>query len=169
MDLQQKIKDLERKLSLKQAFQNVTVSFPKNLKIPNDVKEEVIAKIKELASALAEGQEQETSSSISTSVFSETEITALKGLADAVLSKASNPKASSQTIPVIKAPDITAPPLPKGEFATILITDNIERTLRSRISSEETVEVVKKDNEYAIAMTSKGIRFRIPLEDLEFN
>lgn len=165
MSIEQRIKDLERLLALKNAYQSATITFPKGIKLPDDVREEVVNKIKEYTLAMAEGQEAVPAAPTASSPFSETEITALKGLAEAVLSKAKPQTTVNGTNQIKPASPQTIESI--TQYATVLTTDSVEKSMRSKVASEDKVLVVKKDEQYAIVRTTAGAQFRILLEDLE--
>lgn len=166
MSLEQQIKDLQRLLALKQAYSNVVITFDEsNLSIPEDVREEVIAKLKAISTDLGSSVEKSNEKQEivkSESQFTEDEVAALKLIAEATLIKMS---------PTVQSSSKKAEPVKKAgpKMATILMTDNIPVDRRKLVQSGELVKIINLNETQAVIENAKRDRFVIPVEDLEIN
>lgn len=163
MSLEDQIKALELKLAIKNAYLNAQVVFPKNFKVSDEVKDIVVSKLREYCVGMADESEAVPAPSqvSNRDTLSAEEITVLKTLAAKVLQK------TTTANNVVQMPE--QPVQETHKAALVLTTENVERSLRSKISSNDKVEVLKNDEKYALVMTKLGNRVRIPLEDLDFN
>ena len=168
MSLEQRIKALEEQLALKNAYLNVEIAFNKEVKVNAKIKKLVTTKVKEICLELAEGIERTSQSE--SSGLSDAELDVLKQLASKVLGKSAktpkNPISEPKEEPVSKAKELSAKH--GGEFASILMTDNINKQFRDKVSSEAMVKVLNHDKNVARVLTEDGIEFNMPIMDLEF-
>lgn len=155
--VQDQIASLEREVALKKAYSSALIKLPKGL--PEDVVNEVITKLQEFAIKLASGEFKSESYG-----FSQEEVEILKTMAKSVKNKIKQEKElspkSAPEQPVTKRPD---------DIAMVLMTDNIDATVRSYVSSGDLVKIRGVSGEYVTAITKAGHVFRIPYEDLDFN
>lgn len=147
MNLEDRIKELQKKLDLKKAYENVQISF-KNNKFPKEVTKEVEESVKtfcEMMSEKIDKNHEEPSpvqESKTTSKLSEV--------------KKSNEEAQKKE------------PLK----ATLMTTDNLPLEMRKLITSMSEVQVVNMNDEKASIQfeTKQGIkRTAVPVEDLQVN
>ena len=167
--LEDRIKDLERQLALKQAYLNVSFSFPKNSKIPEDVRSEVTAELKSICAGLAEGKEQtvaELNPNTSSYLTSE-EISTLKSLAE--VAKGRLTPAASRPQPIDPPKKVVDSGVDGVKKARLLTLENLNVNVRSKIEPMEEVWVKSSNGEMATIATKKGIITKVPVEDLDFN
>jgi hypothetical protein len=176
MSIDDQIKGLERELERKKALLSVEVSFGRGNKFSEDIKSEISEKIKEFCMQLATQSETPESSS-----FTETEVEILKGVAQRVLSSAEG-KSKTPSQPtnqgfkslkdVKKAAEDQAAQAQKQapKRAKVLLTDNIEPSIRKKVTADTEVQVTGHDKHTGMlkVTSNNGIRFLIPEEDLEY-
>ena len=172
--LEDRIKDLERQLALKQAYLTVNFSFPKSNKLPDDVKEQVIAELKKACTQLADDKEETVAELNPNSVnhLTSEEVTLLKEFASVV-------KARTTSTPAPIAPSAVQPPAPEKKKmdsgtegikkAVLLTLEGVPASARNRVESGETVYVKSSDGETASIATKNGLIFKVPVDDLDFN
>lgn len=168
--LEEKIKDLERKLAVKNAYLTVQFSFPKNSKLPEDVKEQVINELKNACANLAE--DETVSKDVEKSNISERlnddEIRILRQVAAAAKGKVA-------VQPVAPAPRPEQAPktfdsATDGVKKAMLVTlENVDAKLRNKIASQEIVFVTSERDGYARITTQKGMSINVPVDDLDYN
>lgn len=182
MELEDQIKELEKKLELKRAYLDVNISFPKGNKLSQEIKDEVIKLIKETCNRAAEGKSQVASEALP---FSEDEVTILKQVVAQVKTAAGKSPTSTSSKAVFgpEVPDATANSNKFGEMvrssiktratqntAQLLLLDNLDRSLKDKVESGAIVKVLaKRDENTMFVEANNGIRFNIPTEDLDFN
>lgn len=169
--LEDRIKELERKLAVKNAYLTVQFSFPKNSKIPDDVKEQVINELKNACTALAEDETVAKDKDASIERLSDDDINILRQVAAAARGKIS---AAPQAQPAAPQPKQELPPktfdsATDGVKKAILLTlENVDSKVRNRVSSQEQVYVTSERDGYARVTTRKGLSISVPIEDLEY-
>lgn len=183
--LEEKLKSLERKIAVKNAYLTVQFSFPKGNKIPADVKEQVENELKNACAMLADDAHQDVASKQSERLTDD-EIVILRQVVDSIRSKTGSsslsiPAVQKETAPSPEAPE-AAPkhPVSKKTFdasvdgvkkATILTLENVDPKYRSRINPEESVFVssIREDGYARISVQRTGLSINVPVEDLDFN
>jgi hypothetical protein len=170
--LEQRIARLERVLALKDAYSSVVVSFKKGSKLPEDVKQQVIDELSKACSQLAEHCESETPLQVEPLNFSSEEVKILKDLAKTVIARSvpntDHVKTIKESEPVTKSELKVSEPEIKR--AVVITLDNVQKSLRNRLTPQALV-YVKKQNEEGLSVVvdpNSGISFTIPTEDLEF-
>lgn len=167
MQLEEKIRELERKLALKNGYLQVVIKFPKGNKIPSDVKEEISTKIKDYCLQIANDNEHIENF---TSVFSEEEISILKELVSTVKGKTSN-KPENHSLKSSKVSEVVPANKPalkieKGRRGILMLLDNIDPTIRGKLAPQSMVVILENKND-SFFVETKGIRFWVPREDLD--
>jgi len=167
MNLEAQIKELEEKLAVKNAFLNVEINFKKEAKIPKKAQEEVSATLMKICKSYAEAQEQGASLLETSNKFSEEELDILKGIVERVKR---NPSMSKPEPERVKSEAPAPPSAPLIEEAKIMLTENIDVTVRPKIEADAVVKIIsrKKDKVFVETKDKKRLRFFIPIEDLEF-
>ena len=181
MELQDKIKELEHKLAIKQAYLSLNFTFPRGNKIPQDIKDLVTNNLKNAAAKYANDEEVEYANT----GFSSEEITILKGIVNRVVEKQS--AAITETYPAALTPhadttlvvntrpiqSVTKKLTPEEKFdsspkkVNIMTLDNVDPTVRSKISRDDQVRVVGSNKDMFCVEDRKGNKFWIPREDVE--
>lgn len=162
-DLEQQIKELERKLALKKAYLSVDIKLPKGT--PDELRLEIEQAVKSFCSNQANDvpqNSQANGSSFVGSPFNDMEIAALKELAAAVTGQKSATPQSAQAAAIPKKPDAAKPLM-----AILMTTDSIPAERRKLIASNERVQVVSYNDQEVCFMYQKN-RFVVPIEDVEF-
>ncbi len=168
--LEDRIKDLERQLALKKAYLDVNFTFPKNSKLPDDVKEQVVNELKDACARLAEGMEDAlpVMNGNSADFLSSEEIQVLKQLVQAAKGKLGKAApVTQQQAP--KQPEVKSQDLPEIKKAVLLTLDSVQPTIRNKMGSGETVYVKSYKDDQAFVMNRHGQGFYVPIEDLDFN
>lgn len=166
--LEDRIKELQRQLALKEAYLSVSFSFPKGNKIPNEIKEQVTLSLKEKATQLASEEEEITKPN--TSEFSDIEVEVLKQLADQVLKR---PKREVQKVdPPSVTPETPYKASSKApqKFATVVSLKGIPKEFKPKVGVESRVRIKKLDlkERKAIVVDDKGFAFPILVDNLIF-
>lgn len=158
--LEEQIKDLEERLEFKKALMSVVVSFGKGNKFSEEVKLKISTAIKGFCESLLDDKEAQV---IEKEGLSPQEITILKQIAAKVLAKAEAPA-------VAQEPVKEKPAQAKSEVrATVMLLDNVDPSVRKKLSPLSIVRVVGKMNaETALVETEEGFRFHVPIDDLDF-
>lgn len=168
--LEDRIKDLERKLAVKNAYLTVQFSFPKTSKIPEDVKEQVINELKNACTALAEDETVAKDRPKDTSIerLSDEDIQVLRQVADAARGKLAARPAAPTVPKQEQAPKTFDSAIEGVKKAMIMTLENVDAKLRNRIASQEIVYVTSEREGLARITTSKGLSINVPVEDLEY-
>ena len=173
LSLESDIKELERKLSLKNAYIAASIKLP--TKIANDVKKEVTDKLRELCLALANEQDV----SVTDLSLSKEEIVILKMLASKVLYTKSSNERVSEPASVKKNGKISKGKLEKikatsatSKTGIIMMLDNIEPSIRKKIKPESQVLILNRTKAFGIDLAyvedKQGLRFNVPIDDIDF-
>lgn len=172
-DIELKIKELEKQLELKRAYLDASVSFSKGSKFSQEVKDEVIRVVKETCAKAAEGKPTAEPVSQIASPFTEQEVAILKEMTAKLLARA------NKAVPAPNAPAESRMSslvsqglrnIQAQNMAQILMLDGIDRTLRDKVESGAIVRVIgKKDAATVLVEDVTGLRFHMPLDDLDFN
>lgn len=168
MKLDDKIKELEKKLAIKQAYLNASISFPKGKNIPADVKKIVTDKIRAACAALAEEQEIEGSSS---NLFTPEEVQALKSIAKVYTDKATVNHAPQKHEPTseedLSNGKAVSQKATKMDRAKLLLLDGVDPTMRKKIEPQAEVVIIETKEDKAFVQDRRANRFWVPVEDLE--
>lgn len=179
MDLATQIKELERKLLLKKAFDSVGFTFGKGYKaFPEDVRLEVEETLKQYATKHASEEEAKL---MPDSTFTIEEIEALRVLAQTVIAKksatkAEQPKPETKKKPTESkfvfvsndSPEVAAPSKVSG-MGQVLMLDNVHPSVRNKLEPECRVRVLETKGEKSMVVDRNGISFWIPTEDIELD
>lgn len=178
MEPTDEIRQLEHELELKKAYLDVRVSFGKGNKYSQEVKDVVTKFVRGACLQEASGN------SVQNPAFTPQEVALLKQMAQRLEDKAKQPVTTTQPENGSGGAQQTAPNkmtqmMREGlnnikaqhqkATAQIVMLDNIDRTIRSKVEPEAVVQVITKAADFAFVETPQGLRFNIPLEDLDFN
>jgi len=173
MLMSKSIEELERELNVKKAYASVQLSFGKGSRFPDDVREEVTSKIKEVCLKLASGEDVGNK----VGQFNGQEVEVLKDLVQSIIGKASGSKSEAKPKGPFKREFNSIEDVAKAAqdgneplIATLLTTDSIPKDRRKLIDSNENVQILKlNDKEAVIKKLNNNERFVVPIEDLELN
>lgn len=179
-DLETKISELERELSLKKGFQSIRFVLPKYL--PADVATEIQTTMRKLADGLALNKDKSTVNygeleAKMLAQFSSQEVDVLKMLAAQVMKKA-NP-VSEGAIPAQAQPEKSvstvhsAKPKMEGRNAKVIVTENVRGEGKKYIAVDDELFVgnpssVDKNGMVSATHMKRGFVVKVPLDDLEF-
>lgn len=170
MSTESKIKELEKQLELKKAFLDVKVSFGKGKKYSKEVQDQVRLFVQDACTRAAEGETITQSEA-----FTEDEINILKNMVNTLQQRSKNPSkplnpSTEISNSMSNTVSQTIKKITNQNKALILTLDNVDRTVRNKIAPQSVVRVVgKRDDTLMFVETSQGVRFNIPVSDLEFN
>jgi len=177
-NLETKISELERELALKKGYQAVTFKLPKGT--PDDVAEEIQAKLREIANGLALSREELSGgATIAASVFTAEEVASLKMIAETVAKKVNaqlvvdvktytGSEASVRNNDHVPKPSNTSP-----RKAKIVTSENVRGEGRRYAAADDEIYVANPDKVDAHGMVSathmkRGAMLKIPLDDIDF-
>lgn len=179
MDLKDKIKELEHKLAIKQAYLSLSFTFPRGNKIPQDIKDLIVHNLKEYATKLANDEESNINVNTVEEEFSVEERKILKDIVARVLEKQKTP--DQEKIEVTKEGTLTVTKIktevkkltPEEKFdaapkkASIITVDNIDASVKSKVDRTQEVRIIGSDSKMYCVQDRKGIQFWIPKDDVE--
>lgn len=180
-NLEDEIKNLERKLAIKNAYLTVEFKFPKGTKIPEEIQTLVTSELRQAALDLSKDPEDKDKASEGIERLSDEDIKILRQVAQTIKSKSSQPEVLGNAIPAATAaaPRKERSPAPGKTFdssihgtriATVISLESIEPRYRSKVSPEERVNVISMaEDGYARIAVKSGSILRISSEDLDFN
>lgn len=154
MNLEQRIKELEKKLALKKAYDTVKVSFGRGNSIPDEVKKEVEESIKTFCEMMSERIDREEAEAKQTTSNKQK-------VQKAVSNNLKDVRESAEKVQNEK-------PL----TATLMTTDSLSQEMKQLVSSMTEVQIVGLNETHASIKveTKKGLkRAAVPKEDLQIN
>jgi hypothetical protein len=176
--VEKEIEELERKLALKRAYLQVSISFGKGYKsFPEDVRKEVEDTMIAHARTMAEGS---TNSKPSITSLTEEEVVILKGYVEAIKNRASKPAAAPQTQqkqssqePVTLNSVLKRSGADQAQQMTgVLVTlDSVPKEQRQKIMPNSVVSVLKvisNENKYLVRDQEHN-QFTVDMEDIDFS
>ncbi len=174
MDLENKIKELQKQLAIKNAYLNVDIKFKKGVQIPQDVKKLVTEELTKACAQLAEGVDYEASAN--TTDLTDEDVVLLKELANKLRSKvnkkapvsngngANSHKVAQEESEISKAiKKVTA------NKARLMLLDNIDPEIRRKLEPNSLVKIIGKRGDTNLVEDENKNRFLVPIEDLDFN
>jgi len=141
MNLEQRIKYLERKLALKKAYETVSVSFGRGNKLSEEIRKEVTESVKQFCEAMANKIDKTEQSTAAISKTLDT------------------PKEIQETPIKLNEPII----------ATLMTTDSLSQEMKKKISSMTEVKVMSLNDTHASVVTNDKFHYRlnVPKADIE--
>lgn len=172
MDLENKIKDLQEQLEFQKALKDVKVTFGRGNRYSKKIRDKIEGLVKTACENAAAGLPEGSSESLS-----EDDIAILKKIIASVKAKAEKgpetPKKASEKEAQNGLSNVVSKAIQNianQNMAQVMLLDNVDRTLRGKVEPLSVVKVLgKRDQDTAFVETQKGIRFNIPVEDLDFN
>jgi hypothetical protein len=179
MDLESRIKELQRKLAIQKAYLGLQIII--NEEIEGELSKEDVdlirTKVREFCVAQSEGIEQsEAPKAVTESQFTDQEVTTLKMVVAAALQKSAVNTTPSELKTLVvgdknKAVLQEAPAKvfdnTKPLMAILLSTESVPTDRRKLINSNELVTVVKYNDKEAVIKSRSDYTFVVPVDDLE--
>lgn len=171
-DLESRISQLERELALKRGYQSVKFVVPKHL--PVDVRDEIEAKLREIAESLALKADAATPSA-SNMPFTAEEVDILKMVIDTVTKKTAGSTATTvPTGPSAVSTQGNHVPKPMGNprKAKIITVENVRGEGKRHAAPDDELYINNPDKVDDHGMVSathmkRGFMIKIPLDDIE--
>lgn len=176
MDLETRIKELQRKLAIQKAYLSIRIELDDESLSSLDAIDQVAIESSIRNFCVSQSEAVDSPEEKHESLFTPEEITALKMFAQAALSKgatgtSSNDVKANDTVTagkaVLKEESVKVFDKAKPLMAILLTTESVPTDRRKLVNSNDLVTVVKYNDKEAVIRNKADYTFVVPIEDLE--